>query len=477
MTNSDTLEPLTEQIIQKVTLRFFRHYYKFRLRYEDQPVVSKYDLEGVGGIIADGLYSFKKADGQDFRATFEATSRATRNEVIFKTQPKVLFWDSLAISSVFCVFLFSFNLLYPLHVLDERTFVQRIALTVLFLLTGMGVYAFFARHFRRYRYIYAIEQFKKYHADEQWIALSYDVFGTHEERLLNELKNQCIFNGFGLLMIDKNLDPKILITPSRQEVFEGKRKAVELTSQTAPVLKTGDHRNTGWWQLFRSNLPAIFQKDTSILRFRKTFYHQMAVVAACLSLLGVIFSKEMQKIGFQSVEQQKHFTQTREKIKNKDRESISYLGDSASTPKLKKPSDKLFIEEKATEEASDPPRYEAAQEPAPEAPQEEFTSRGVEEFLAYDCARFYNFDTRKYIVMAGQHANFQQAKKQMDQLAEQGMEVSVLRLSCFDQKASGYAVYAGLFYNTLKEATIEREKLGEQAAAWRIKGLTPPVRK
>ncbi|MEK7257216.1 MAG: hypothetical protein AAB316_20850, partial [Bacteroidota bacterium] len=114
------MEQLTEDILKKVALRFFRHYYKYRLRYEDQPVTAKYDMEGVGGIVADGFYSFKKPDGRDFSATFEATSRASKNEVLFKHQVKVLFWDGLAIAAVATVFLFSLNSLYQFHRLDER---------------------------------------------------------------------------------------------------------------------------------------------------------------------------------------------------------------------------------------------------------------------------------------------------------------------------------------------------------------------
>ena len=56
-----------------------------------------------------------------------------------------------------------------------------------------------AKGFPRYRYIYAVEQFKKYHADEQWVAIGEDVFENPNDKYLKELKKQCVYNGFGLI--------------------------------------------------------------------------------------------------------------------------------------------------------------------------------------------------------------------------------------------------------------------------------------
>ncbi|MCC6726298.1 MAG: hypothetical protein IT258_17455, partial [Saprospiraceae bacterium] len=223
-------QQLTENIIKKVALRFFRHYYKFRLRFEDQPVTAKYDLEGVGGIVADGYYSFKKPDGKLFTATFEATSRESKDEVVYKPDQRVLLWDGLAVMSIVMVSLAFYNLRSPIHALDNTRFGER---AILLFLIGLFVWMLFvliARNFRRYRYIYAVEQFKKYFADEQWIALATDVFENKEDKYLAELKSQCVHNGIGLLTIDRNLDPKILITPSRHDIFAGKRQVVDFMS-------------------------------------------------------------------------------------------------------------------------------------------------------------------------------------------------------------------------------------------------------
>ena len=85
-------------------------------------------------------------------------------------------------------------------------------------------YQYLFQWIKRYRYIYAVEQFKRYHADEQWIAIGEDVFDEPTDPYLKELKDQCVINGFGLMMIDDNLDTHLLITPSRIEVFGEKKR-------------------------------------------------------------------------------------------------------------------------------------------------------------------------------------------------------------------------------------------------------------
>ena len=272
------MEQLTEDIIKKVVLRFLRRHYKFRLRYEDQPVLAKYDLEGVGGIIADGYYSFTKTDGKPFTATFEATSKASKEEVIFKPQQKILFWDGMAIAAIFTVFLASLNLRQHFHPLDNTRLLERAALVLLVFGVFLTIFYLIARSFRRYRYIYAVEQFKKYYADEQWIALASDVFTDKEDKYLLELKNQCVFNGFGLLVVDEKLDPKIIITPSRQDIFMGKRRNVAFLPQTRMGERIIKSSFGKFWGLFGNKMPALLKKDTSVLRYRKTYYYQMLIL-------------------------------------------------------------------------------------------------------------------------------------------------------------------------------------------------------
>ena len=62
---------ITESDVKKVTLRFLKHYYRFRPRSRDAFISA--DMRGMGGIVADGYLGFPQDDGQLFIATFEAT--------------------------------------------------------------------------------------------------------------------------------------------------------------------------------------------------------------------------------------------------------------------------------------------------------------------------------------------------------------------------------------------------------------------
>ena len=472
---------LEEDIVKKVALRFLRHHYKFRLRFDDQPVVAKYDLQGVGGIIADGYYSFKKPDGKPFTATFEASSLASKDEVSYKPQQNILFWDGLTMAAIVVVFLSSLNLRYQFHLLNNAQYLERASMILFCGGVTFVIFYLFAQKFRRYRYIYAIEQFKKYYADEQWIALASDVFESPNDRNLRELKNQCVHNGFGLVVIDKNLDPRIVITPSRQDIFVGKRKKVEFQAANK-AQEVAQQKEFGLvFGFFGNKLPAFLKRDKSVLRYRRGFYNQILVTTICVVLLGVIFSKEMQNPNFKVVsktELQAELASGTEKLKEN---SDKYLPDSsATTPKLKKA--KPQKEEGFW--ALDPPNRQVAEAEtsSPLPSQNEFTEKGGAATFLYDCARFYNFDGKKYIVEVGEYQDWNLAKNQVEQLRNKKIESAALLKSCFTAKGKGFIVYAGLFCNSADEAARQTEDWTKAklisaniAEDWKIRAIEPVV--
>ena len=131
--------------------------------------------------------------------------------------------EVFAISSAIILFGLAFALTYREFTI---TFVslQKVIITLVSALLLISSVAFlFIYRGHRFRYIYAVEQFKRYHADEQWIAFADDVFDSPEDKYLVELKKQCIKNGFGLLSVSQNLNSQLLITPTRDEIFDKRR--------------------------------------------------------------------------------------------------------------------------------------------------------------------------------------------------------------------------------------------------------------
>ncbi len=456
------MEPLTENIIKKVALRFFRHYYKYRLRFEEQPVVAKYDLEGVGGVIADGYYSFKKVDGKTFVATFEATSIGTKSEVIFKAQQKILFWDGLAVASILTLFFAGINYFYGFHELTGEQVAIRMGLTLLVLVLSMVAYYFVAKNFSRYRYIYAIEQFKKYYADEQWVALASDVFPNSEDKYFRELKNQCVRNGFGLLMIDDKLDSKILITPSRQDIFMGKRRMVEFFSQNKLPAQLKNNKLAGEFNLWRSQLPELFQRDNSLTRYKKTFFNQMAIATLCLVLMGVIFSKELQNADYQVVDNQEFRDSIATSRSNNVPEQAEFLTDDMASAKKKKDQEKYWDTSTQLKNEKETAIASIDQPSEKRGAADEFTTKGGSAETAYDCTRYYNFDSPKYIIEEGVYPNWQATLNRLNALRKDRLECASLLLACFSKNEKGYVVYLGMIYNSREEAMDEWSRLDKE---------------
>jgi hypothetical protein len=89
-------QPLSEQEIKDIMLRFLKRHYRNRQRNGETEIAS--DARGKGGILADGYLSFPKPGGGWFVATFEATSYETRQEVRFTQRRGLLFWDNLVVA-------------------------------------------------------------------------------------------------------------------------------------------------------------------------------------------------------------------------------------------------------------------------------------------------------------------------------------------------------------------------------------------
>jgi hypothetical protein len=402
-------------------------------------------------------------DGKPFVATFEATSAGTKNEVIFKAQQKILFWDGLAVAAIFTLFFAAVNYFQGYHELTGQQLATRAGLTLLVLVLSMAAYCLIAKNFSRYRYIYAIEQFKKYYADEQWVALASDVFPNSDDKYFKELKNQCVRNGFGLLLIDEKLDSKILITPSRQDIFMGKRRILEFFSQNKLPAQLKNNKLAGEFNLWRSQLPELFHKDNSLTRYKKNFFNQMAVATLCLVLVGVIFSKELQNARFQVVDNQAFRDNIASSRSNNVPEQEEFLTDDMAKAKKKK-EEGTFWDTNPPAKAESSTAIASIEQPSSNrGAAEEFTSKGGSPAeTAYDCTRYYNFDSPKYIIEEGVYPNWQATLNRLNALRKNRLECASLLLACFSKNENGYVVYLGMIYNSREEAMDEWSRLDKE---------------
>ncbi|MEY3369275.1 MAG: hypothetical protein RI973_2430, partial [Bacteroidota bacterium] len=393
------------------------------------------------------------------------TSHSSREEVIYKPLVKVLFWDGLAVAGCLLALLAVLNFQFHFHELDNTRVLERLALTILAFAVFFAAFYLLARNFRRYRYIYAVEQFKKYHADEQWIALAHDVFEGEENKYFRELKQQCVFNGFGLLLVDANLDTKIVITPSRHDIFQGRRRQVALLShgKVGDLLEKGKF---GFWQgVFGKSLPAFLQRDTSILRFRRSFYNQAFVLVLSLTLTAVIFNRESANPGFRQISSVELREELADKAGDRTPETAAIANEAALSflPEDKRDEDGYWrLEPSATSAAN------SQAEPP--------------DFALYDCARFYNFAGRKYAIEAGNFASLADTRLALLDLEQIGLQPFAVRASCFSGSGQDIILFIGELYNSEEEAVIalgrlkKMELAGIDKSDWVIRMLEPPSR-
>ncbi len=236
---------LTEDEVKRRFMPFLRDFYKNR--YEPMPNSVSVELDNVSkeGWVADGKITFRKSDGSPFVCTYEATSRDKAEEVKYQLNFHYFLWDCTAFGMVCAALAYVFFFQTDFVWLIELKAVGNFGL-----LLGMGIIGFFGWHFvmrgwRKYRYIFAIQQFKQYFADEQWVAIAEDVFPAPNDPYLLELRNQCVYNGIGLAIVPMEGVVRKVIDPSRLGIFGKDRKMTQWVTRAE------------WYQSFTQNVESM----------------------------------------------------------------------------------------------------------------------------------------------------------------------------------------------------------------------------
>lgn len=455
-----TLSHLTEQEIIRAGLPFIRSHYKFRPRGE-AIMETRYDVAAVGGVIADGYLAFDTEEGEPFIVTVESTSQKTRDEVVYDIQNKLLNWDSLASTSILLTGAYAYYHYKGYNIAQTLGEIP----TVLILTGAFCLGLFFFRQLlgwmRRYRYIYAIEQFKQYDATEQWIALGEDVFTSHVDRDFVELKEQCVDNGFGLVMVNKELEVQMLITPARDAVNEN-RQGVVFHDQDV-VLKTSRSKQVKKWLSDKTSRISKARSTVGLSRYRSGFYKQLLTMILSLSIISGIYYKEWRDSPIAYVDEDKY--QRDQLIKSKDVrveekgyfieegelfnwDSITgnYLSleESIWEDDLPATSEIVYEEGALLELDANPKNSEAART-------EIVVSSRTGSSASYDCERFYNFTGALYLVQDGVYSDLSVAQGRLRLLTNAGFTTNLLWLGCFDESTQ-YVVYYQLMFPDRSEA-------------------------
>lgn len=474
------MKVLSEQAIKQAALSYFKTYYKFRPRVSTEQV-AQYDMVTETGAIADGYLSFQETDEKRFLATFEATAVGTKHEVEFKILKLRLFWDGAAFSAVLSLIAFAFAYIYKYIDLYQTGIFSSVLLYILppFIFFYLA-FLLICRQLPKYRKIYAIEQFKQYHADEQWVAIGTDVFEDKAHRQYEELKKQCIYNGFGLLEIDEALQARKVIAPSKNLVLT-KRKEQNFANQaqvTAERLnKNMQGKFKGFFKNLSNRLPWYRQS-----RFQGNYYWKhVFVMLSALALIGTIFYQDyLHHRPIDEIEHHEIITQN--DIGNIEPEPKLYMIDTSYAPpikegdirfknKLKIPPKPTFTERKMEEwkerAKKDTSEYTLPKEEVPDRflpkkkraeTKEEATSnknlvfkadtlleKGPETIemdwsIPPECLAFKNWKEGRFVIQENVFSTVELALARVKQLRANGLDVHLASLMCFEGLAPFYAV-------------------------------------
>jgi len=474
---------LTEENIKHATLSFLKTYYKNNESRGFGDTIAALDMQAGDGIVADGYLKFSVDDdpianmsAKDaemaileeaatskpktknyFLATFEATSQGTAEEIQYRVQNTLLFFDALAIASIVAATSYGYNYINDQFTLNQLGVFKFFGGFVLVLLASLIGYILIFKYLSRYHHIYALEQFKRYRADEQWVSYGEDVFANPNNKYLLELKKQCIKEGFGLISVDQALQPSLVMTPQRKEEKTDKRKsrifsAEKITNQKA-------FKWIGGIKMSKLKTPSINTSDYT--RFTKSYWKQGAVIAAMLFVMAEIYIEERKNPNLIYVDEAKY---EQELLKNK----------SKSIPKpmdyLVETEDGTFIlnseleKQKANTEkqksiASSTPKIPTKVKERPKSSRQDalIISTGLSEVVSYDCNRLSAMIGNNFLVQIATANSSTEAIQKVKTFNENGFKANAVWLGCFLNKKI-YVIYLDDIFNDKNAATARLEK-------------------
>lgn len=440
---------LTEERIKRASLRFLKDHYKFHPRVG--ATSAQFDLESDNGIIADGQYSFTTQDGKQFIATFEATSEYVFEEVKYRQEKQILFFDSLAAGFIIAALTFLYGYLWQKFTIKEVGWPMTISIVALAGFIGFFVYRFLVKRRNRYRYIYAVEQFKRYHADDQWIAISDRIFPNSEDVYYDELRRQCVDNGIGLLTVSATENVNMVIAPARQDEFSNRRKLANFANQNIKIGGVLSRRISDKGRKMFDRIMGKSKNKNSLNRYRRSSYKQLFICLLSSCFMAFLFSKQWNDLPISYVDT-KTFEQTvLNKVEQGDMETLEYLLDtSAAVQEGTYQSGYLDIAPTPIQKPEQPkiakkiPTW-IINHQAEEGGRVYLNSQGSA-YSSYDCERLFNFEDQLFLLSYQLFADFESAKAEVAKLAAKGMDANILWLGCFVDRQEEYALYFDLLF-------------------------------
>ena len=403
------------ELIKQVTLSHLRSYYRFRSR--TGSMQSALDMQTDSGELVDAIISFEISEGKTFTSAIEITDENRNQEVFFSLHRRKLMWDCIMLSCIVLATLLSLSFAFNFVDIKQTSWIgMAIAFDVFALILYYVFYATLNK-LDTYRYIYAIEQFKLYKADEQWISLDSGIFSHKNEVQFEELKRQCVTNGIGLLLVHDAEHAQLLMTPARVS-----KNA--LSSRIKTFLSRPTQRPTVE-QFIRpvGQVAEVF--DFEKYQSKNFTMQKFGTAIAAIIVIGIMFK----------------YSQNTDEVRSMD----SIWSDSPA--KLTTPESEEFL----FEDDSNAVVASNANVSVNENPPELYlkTAGGWE---SYEADRIFDGEASMWIVKDGEFDTFEDAKTRIQMLEHVGIPANIIKQSIIDSGKLGFAVFIDDAFDNEKDA-------------------------
>lgn len=209
---------LNERYVQKAAVEWLATHYKETLKHKAVlPTMEKFVRKNsqYGSGRADGLVATLLADNSIFVASLEAKSARTWKDIRGDNLQLELAIELLLIGLVACVVGSFLGNILGFH--DW-------AFAVLCLIVSVAIYGLFLfkRKRHKYRRISVVHQLKRYPADEQWIALSTDIYNrVKREKFHDNFLQTCERDGIGLLQVSSSQKVTLVTSAKKKPLPKG----------------------------------------------------------------------------------------------------------------------------------------------------------------------------------------------------------------------------------------------------------------
>lgn len=408
----------------------------------------------------DGYLQYNRKNGKRFLATFEATSADRAFELKYEKDENLMWWDAITVGSL--TVLTGMALLHYVEHINLKGDRGWIFLLLSLLTLGFvaAIFKLSTQLWKRYRKIFAIEQFKKYEAQDQWIAVGEDVFGNSENEAFAELKNQCVKNGFGLLVVNNEGIVQPFVQAAQRKIIHG-RKQFDLFAQNDLAKGiVGQSRKIGnrllvAFEHFEENLP--WQKNQLFTNLR---YKHLFVIVGCWWVLSNIFFNEIRDKDILKTDEETLIAEFDESAFT-DPERMESIDTAWVLPYHYKDSltyywqQDLFdnIEPKRIDVPNTPPQsYEVeTKKKSISKPKKKKKPRDAAFIKAYqinNCDDFKHYKSPSYILQDNSFKSKHSARFRMAQFDAVGVDARLLWIGCFNDTKRNYVIYFNKFYNS-----------------------------